>query len=248
MADNLGGRVGTRVAEIVGRAKLDTLNRSTPLIIRAGMALQDEFFRLTGTEIVRTVGPLYRALAEQSDGASPIRPTLEFMANAHGQLATLLGVSGVSTGLGQGIGALITNELTPAVSKLISLTPYALLSPGDAAGMNARGLAPADRLAEDAAGQGVARGRFDLLTAYAQTTWSPADILELRNRGVMDDKRALAAFARGGVHPATAADLMHLRQQLISVQDLAAMENRGIITVDQGRTLTQQTGFTAQDF
>jgi hypothetical protein len=248
MADGLGSKIGPRIAEINNRAKLDMLGRSAPLVTRLGMALQEEFFRLTGTELVRTVGPLYAAVAGQAPPSSAVKPLLEFLAQGQGQLATLLGVSGISTGLGSGIGALITNELTPLTAKIISLTPYALLTPNDAAALAARGLAPVDLLAEDAAGQGVARSRFNLLTELAKTTWSPADVLELVNRGAMTEARALVALTRGGVDTATAHDLLTLRRQLISVQDLAAMENRGIVTVAQGRTMAEHTGYTAADF
>lgn len=248
MTDGLGGKIGTRVANTVIRAKLASLGQSQGLFVKTGMALQDEFFRLTGSELVRTVGPVYQAIADATPGPGWLRDTATFLAQGHGQLATLLGMVGISSGLGQGVGAVITNEIEPAVAALVRADPKALMSPADAAHAVAMGLFDFETGWHDAGGQGIDRDRFATLIALSAQTWSQADILDLLNRGIMDEARALAAMTRGGIAHDTAQDLIQLRRALPSVQDLADMYIKGIITQDDGRARSQLTGWTAQDF
>jgi hypothetical protein len=248
MADNLGGKIGPRVAEIIARSKLDTLNRSTGLFVKTGMAIQEEFFRLTGLELANTVGKVYATIAEQADDSTWIGPTMRFLAEGKGQFATVLGITGISSGMGQGVGALIANDLNPYITKIIARTPFGLLTPADAASAVAHGLADDTDMAGEAAGQGLERRRFEYLVGLAQQTHSPSDVLDLINRGVLTEAQGLAAMGRSGLNHDVAQNILHLRRALLSVQDLAAMENRGIVTVAQGRELAALTGWTAQDF
>jgi hypothetical protein len=248
MADGLGGKIGTRIADINTRAKADMLRRAAPLFVSTGMALQEEFFRLTGSELVRTVGPLYRALADAADPGDWVKPTMQFLADGHGQLSTLIGVSGISSGFGQGIGAVVNNDLNPIVTTLVRAHPNALLSVPDLATAVARGLLPIDNALTDATGQGFREDRFLTLIQLSQQALAPVEILDLLNRGVLTRDRALEAFTRTGYNRDTALELMGLQHAVLSVQDLAAMENRGIVSVEEGRRIAAQTGYSAQDF
>jgi hypothetical protein len=248
VADSLGGKIGSRIADINTRAKVDMLNRATPLFVKTGMAMQEEFFRLTGLELVNTVGQVYRTLANEAEGGTWVKPTMEFLADGKGQLSTIIGLTGVSSGMGQGVGALIANALNPLITKIIARTPYSLLTPADAAQAAAKGLADYTYLANEAAGQGIELARFSILTQLAAQTHSVIDVLDLTNRGVFNETDALRALERSGVAHDVAQAVMHLRRSLISVQDLAQMENRGIVTVDEGRQLATLTGYSAEDF
>lgn len=248
MADSLGGKIGTRVAGLVSKAKVDTAQRLLPTFVRGGMTLQEEFFRLTGTEIANTVGHVYQAILDQMAPDALARPLVQFAATSKGQLSTLIGLSGLSSGFGQGVGALLSNDLNPIITKLIAAAPFSLLSTADAAAAAAKGLAPFEYLANEAAGQGIEGPRFNILVDLAYQTLASVDILDLLNRGVLTHDGAVAAFTRAGYSHDAAQSLLSLRQAVLSVQDLAAMENRGIITVEQGRQIASMTGYTAEDF
>jgi hypothetical protein len=248
MADGLGGKVATRVANTVVRAKLASLGQSQGLFVKTGMALQDEFFRLTGGELVRTFGPVYRALADAAPADSWIKPTAQFLADGHGQLSTLIGVSGISSGFGQGVGAVVSNDLNPVTTALIRAHPNGLLSVPDLATGVARGILTFEEAETDAAGQGIRQDRFQTQVALAATVWSTADIIDLVNRGIMDEARGFEAMLRAGVTHDAAQDLMQLRHQLITVADLADMQVRGILTQEEGRRLAAMTGYTADQY
>jgi hypothetical protein len=248
MADNLGGKVATRVANVVTRAKLQTLGQSQGLFVKTGMALQEEFFRLTGSELRGTFGPIYQRLADAAPADSWVKPTATFLANGHGQLSTLIGVSGISSGFGQGVGAVVANDLNPITTAMIRQHPSGLLSVPDLAAGVVRGIILQQDAEVDAAGQGIRPDRFQNLVALAATVWSTADILDLVNRGLMTEQFGLAAMVRAGVAHDAASDLMQLRHQLITVADLADMQVRGILTQDQGRALAAKTGYTADQY
>jgi hypothetical protein len=248
MADNLGGKVATRVANVVTRAKLQTLSQSQGLFVKTGMALQEEFFRLTGSELRGTFGDIYKRLADAAPAEGWIKPTATFLANGHGQLSTLIGVSGISSGFGQGVGAVVSNDLNPVTTALIRAHPNGLLSVPDLAAGVARGIIQPQDAEVDAAGQGIRPDRFQALIALAATVWSTADILDLVNRGLMTEQFGLAAMARAGVTHDAAQDLMRLRHQLITVADAADMQVKGIVTQDEGRALAALTGYTAEQF
>jgi hypothetical protein len=248
MADNLGGKVATRVASVVTRAKLDTLNRSRGLFVATGMALQEEFFRLTGSELVRTFGPVYQAIADQAPAAGWIKPTAQFLAQGHGQLSTLIGVSGISSGFGQGVGSVVANDLNPITTAIIRAHPNSLLSVPDLAAGVAKDLLTLQEAEVDAAGQGIRPDRFQTQVALAATVWSSADILDLVNRGLMTEAHGLASMRRAGIADDAAQDLMQLRHQLVTVADLADMQVRGVITAEQGRGLAALVGYTPEQY
>lgn len=248
MADSLGGKVGTRVANIIQRGKLSTLDQSRGLIVKTGMALQEEFFRLTGGELRNTFGPIYQALADQAPAQGWVKPTMTFLAEGHGQLSTLVGMSGISSGFGQGVGAVVANDLNPVTTAFIRADPNSLLSVPDLAAGVARGLLTFEEAETDAAGQGIRQDRFAHLVALAAQTLAPADILELTNRGQLDAARALFWLQRAGMDNDSAQALLALRLGVFSVQDVATMLVKGIVTHDEGVALAALTGYSAEQF
>lgn len=248
MGDSLGAKVGTRVAGLMQRSKLATLDQSTGLIVRTGMALQEEFFRLTGAELVRTFGPVYQRLADAAPADSWVKSAGQFLAAGHGQLSTLVGISGISSGFGQGVGAVIANDLTPITSALIRDHPESLLSVPDVTNLVIKGLVDFAYGAHEAGGQGISPDKFNLLMAGAAQTLAPADILELVNRGELTHDGGLYWLGRSGMDRIAAEALIALRLGVFSVQDLATMYVKGIISQDEGRALAALTGYSAEQF
>jgi hypothetical protein len=248
VGDNLGGKIGTRVAELVARARMDAIVRMRPELVRTIMAVQDDFFRLTGSEVARTVGPLWRRLAEQPDAPGWLRDTGTFLANGKGQWATLL--AGQTTGalMGGGVMALITDELQPVIGDMIRQTPNMPLSPADAAAVDVRGLSWGPDLWTDAGQSGINRARYEALKNVQRVVLSASDVLELLRRGEVSRDQALDLLSRAGWDRAHGRDLLNLARTFVSIQDAAAMWNRDILTTDQGRTLGRLGGYTDEDF
>jgi hypothetical protein len=249
MADSsIGGKIGTRVADIVTRASLSKMDRATPLLVRTGMAIQDAFFDLTGREVFSTVGPLFQQMANMTPDDDWARRTLQFMANGKGQMSTVFSAAGISTGFGTTIGNIINNQLAPVVASFLRANPNAYLTPADAANALARGLADPTFLRVEALSGAVAPERFEILTALAQLVLSPLDVLDLFNRGFADEQSALALLQRAGMAHDHAQLFLELRHQLVSAPDLAVMQLRGIIDENEGRILAGLVGVSPLNY
>ena len=245
--DSLGGKLGTRIAAINAKTRLDTLDRAAPLVSRLVMAAQEDFFRQTGAELASTMGPFYAKIAER-EGAPPwLADTTKFLAKGKGQWATLLAGTATGSLLGSGLLAVFTNWLQPVTGELIRESPNAPLSVADAAQANIRGLSWGPDLWEDAGQQGVNQDRFRVIEALASTVLTATEILELLNREQLDTGEALKLFKRAGWDLDQAERYLPLRHTLVSIQEAAAMINRDIITIDQAKTIARHNGYTEAD-
>lgn len=248
MGDTFGGKLGTRLADINNRAALDRLHKSTPVFSRIAMAIQEDFFRLTGSEVRATIGPMFDQIAAHPDSPKWMKDTASFVAGGKGQWATLLAGSATGALFGSGLLALITNWLQPAVGAMMRDTPNLPLSIPDAAAAAIRGLSWGPDLYDDAGQGGINRDRFRVIEALQSTTLSAEYILELLNRGLIDGTMALGLFRRAGWDLDHANHLMSMRHRLVSIQEAAAMANRDIVTEAQGRAIARQNGYTDADF
>lgn len=246
--DNLGGKLGGRVADIVSRVMVDHAQRARPERVKLGMAMQDEFFRLTGNEVASTIGPFFRAVSDHPDAPDWLKRTGAFIANGKGQWATL--AAGAATGslMGSGLLNVFTNWMQPAIGELIREKPNLPLSPADAAAAEVRGLTWGPDLWTDAGQAGVNEDRFRVLMQLQSQTLQLTEILELLNRGHIDTSEAIALFRRAGWTAAHYSSLLQLRRTLLTVQDAAAMWNRDILDDAAGRAIAAQNGYLPEDF
>jgi hypothetical protein len=248
MGDTLGGKLGTRVADIINRAALDRLDRSAPTFSRIGMALQEDFFRLTGFEVANTIGPMFADIAAHPQTPPWMKSTAQFVANGKGQWATLLAGSATGALFGAGLLSVFTNWLQPSTGELIREHPNAPLSIPDAAQADIRGLSWGPDLWLDAGQLGINRDRYNVIKALASQTLSAEYIVQLLNRELVTPDFAAKMLRRGGWDTDHADWFFKLRRSLISIQDAAAMQNRDIVTVDEGRAIARHNGYTDDDF
>lgn len=243
MGDGLGGKIGDRIAGIVNRAAMDRLDRSAGVFSRIAMSAQEEFFRLTGSELRQTMGPFYAKIAER-EGAPPwLTDTTKFLAKGQGQWATLLAGTATGSLLGSGLLSVFTNWLQPVTGELIREHPNAPLGVPDAAQAAIRGLGWGPDLWEDAGQSGVDRDRFTVIKQLASTVLSWDQILQLLNRGWIDGEQARQLLKRAGWDHDHIERLIPLRVTLISMQEAAAMWNRDIINDDEGKAIAAQNGY-----
>lgn len=246
--DSLGGKVGTRVADILSRVLVEHAERSRPERVRLGMALQEEFFRLTGSEVNRTVGGFFRVVSDHPEAPDWFKRTGAFIADGKGQWATL--AAGAATGalFGTGLLDVFTNWLRPAIGELMREKPNTPLTPADAAAANVRGLTWGPDLWTDAGQAGVNEDRFRVLEQLQSQTPQLLEILTLLNRGHIDANEAIALFRRAGWTAAHYTHLLQLRKSLISLPDAAAMWNRDIVSTEEGRIIASHNGYSPEDF
>lgn len=244
---NLGGKVGGKVADYLSRAYLSTKERSAGHVVRTGMQLQEEFFKLTGAEIRGTVGPLWCKIADHPDAPDWARNTANFIGRGHGQWQTLLAGAATGAVFAGGIGDLVTNELQPTIGAIIASNPNKKLTPEQAAQVVTHGLGWGADLDFEAAMQGINRERFLALQGLATTVLAPEVIVELYRRGELDQAAALRFMTRAGFDGDHAKRLLTLSRQHLTLADAGAMWNRSVITTDELREIARINGYSAQD-
>ncbi len=244
---SIGGRLAGRLTDQVVRGKASITERLAPHWVRVGMGIQDEFFRLTGTEVKRTVGPLWARVADHPDAPDWLRQTTDFVARGHGQWQTLLAGTATGAAMGGGLLDLVRNEMAPVIGGVISLDPKLWLSPAENAAASVRGLGAGIDYEFDVAKAGLDRERFHVLQALNTTVLAPSEIVELYRRGELDQAFALRLMHRTGMDGDAAKRLLSLARLHIPLADAGQMWGRGIITTRELRDLAHVNGFTDTD-
>lgn len=245
--NGLGGKLASKVTEQLVRAKVATAERLAEHTVRTGMGLQEQFFRLTGSEIKATIGPAWAEIADEPDMPEWTRAMGEFLSRGHGQWQTLLAGTLTGAAMGSGIGALFTNWLTPGISAIMAKSPSIRLSPEQAAAVDVRGLNWGADLFQEAAGQGINRERYDALRQLAVATLAPSDVLELYRRHLMDDGDYKRYMSRIGFEGSHATQFKALARTLITPADAVAMVNRSVVSDKQFEGILVVNGYTAED-
>ncbi len=246
-ANGLGAKLAGKVSEQVVRATVSARERLGGQTVRVGMALQEEFFRLVGGELNRTVGPLWAKLGDEPEMPQWVRDTGAFVGAGKGQWASMLG--GVATGaaMGSGLMKLIENEMTPGIAAIMSKTPFIRLSPDQTAQAEVRGLISAIDPALEVAGQGLNAERWGVLQQLHTGVLGPSEIVELTRRGhfgVDDAKRFMHRAGFDGHH---AGELLKLRETLLSLPEASQMWNRSIVSTDELHTIAMRNGYSVTD-
>lgn len=243
-----GGKVSAKVAEYLSRVMATQRERLAGHYVRVAMQAQEEFFRLTGSEIRRTIAPLWATIGETPEMPMWARDTGRFIAAGQGQMSTMLAGAITGTVMGVGLGALVANELGPGIGAILAANPNMRLSPETSAAVDIRGIKwPAADLVLEAKNQGVNEDRYEALRALATSVLDPASIMMLYARGDLDRAFALRLFHRAGWDGDHAARLLTLARQHISLPDAASMWNRSIMDDDELREIARLNGYSRQD-
>lgn len=244
---SVGGRLAGRLTDQVVRGKAAITERLAPHWVRVGMGVQEEFFRLTGAEVRRTVGPLWAKVADHPDAPDWLRSTTEFVARGHGQWQTLLAGTATGAAMGGGLLDLIRNEMAPVVGRLIAGNPNLWLSPTELAAASTRGLTGSVDEIDLAARSGIDFQQFRILQGLNTTRIAPSEVVELFRRGRMTARQAVDALVLAGFDANTAPDLLALARLHIPLADAGQMWGRGIIDTKELRHLASIQGFTDED-
>lgn len=247
MADTLGGKIGTRVAEINTRAKMAAAAQLSPLFVRTGMALQEEFFRLTGFEVQRTLGPVWRKIATAEGSEGWVADTAHFIADGKGQFATFLAARAGGEALGGGVLSLITNELNAVVLPLIAKDPNGIISAEQAATAYARGLANPPYLANIAHMNAIDDPQFRILRELSLTRPGLAEIADATNRGIIGENYTKQLLTRAGYSPDDFDLLTDLFRRVPAAADAVNWWNRGIVDQETALAIARRDGVEKAD-
>lgn len=245
--NGLGAKLAAKVTDQLVRGHVSAKERLADHTVRVGMSLQDAFFRLTGAEMKRTAGPLWRQLAETPGNPEWAQKTFDFLAHGEGQWQTLLAGGAYGGLLAGGLGTLLTNELAPTIGNIISGNPNIRLTPVEIASADVRGLVGRIDPVMEAKQAGINEERFQLLRELNTTTLGPGEVVELYRRRALSRPQALLYLRRIGMDADHAQALLQLSRSLLTLPDAGQMWNRSILSDDELVAVALENGFTETD-
>lgn len=243
-----GGKTGARIAKLIADASVYSRQKMGPYHKAVAISALGDFTDLMSDESKQAIGPLLAKLAESPDLTPEARSLLDFMTLKRGQWQALAAGSATGAAFGGGLINLLSNELNPAILRLIAANPNNILSPETAASAKARGLSGPPTWDVEANKSGIDDNRFNALVELSRALATPAEILDLLNRGTIGEGVAREHLRRNGYEDRTIGWLLALRRFVLSPQDLAAMWNRSIVSTDEGARLAGMSGVSNEDW
>jgi hypothetical protein len=244
----LGGRIGGKVAALVVQSHLAAKAGSSGHTKNLAAMILDDFFQLTGSELRRTMGPLYDQLADDPDLHPDLRNTLKFIGAGNGQFATMLGSAVTGQAVGVGLGGLLTNLLQPVIGRSIAGNPHLPLSTSDAAQAIARNLSGGVDTHFDLLQQGIDDNRQAVMVELSRARLDPPAWQDLVNRGMVDEQFATVNLERLGYTVTDAARIMELRHVLHTPASLADLVTFGVLSEEQAAPMAARAGMSREDF
>lgn len=244
----VGGKLGNRLVDLAAQAVITTKAGLAGHHRVLGASIVGDFFDLVSGEVRHTTSDFYSKLADHPATPPDFQKLFQFMARGNGQWQTLLGGSLTGAIVGGGLGTLFTDWLAPVTQPLLAADPNLLLSTGDAANAEARGMAAGFDMGYESLKQGLSREKFDILVELSRNRPDVSVILDLVNRGIMSRDFALAQLQRLGYDTGDSNFLLETRRTLLTPASLADMVVRDIMPQDQAAEVASQSGLTAEDF
>ncbi len=246
--DQLGTKLGPRLAHLISNAIVDTQRKMMPTKHKLGMHLFEAMSDQISGEVDTALRPILEQMLADEKLPDELRAHLEFMAHGSGQLKALVGSSLAGAGLLQPLATLITNYLNPTVLNIIGATPWAVPDPGTIAQIYASGADTRQGLEWAMNGQGFNTSWVDDLfeTALNYPDW--ATTLDLLRRNYVTKADARKYMRRGGIPDTAVTQLLAMQDVPPSPADLALAVLRGNMTDAEGKLLAGMSGVSDTDF
>jgi hypothetical protein len=246
--EQLGGKVGPRIADVVSKAMSDHAQRTQGLRAKVHAEGLNEFFRGMSREKRQHTTPAWEMFIGHPETPPEVEKLLRFIAHGQGELSEVMGALGMGQAVGTSILAALQNYLAPLNQQLIQVSPQSLIDPGTVAGAHIRGLMDTGSAQAEAAKGGINAHRLSILEHLAVQFPSITQLLEMWRRGLISDVMVREAMRRAGVSGEFTAPLLNMKREHLAPADAALMHLKGIMSTAEGHEVAGIAGLTPGDF
>lgn len=244
----LGDKLGPRLAQLLAGHTLATRRALGPMEARWQQAAMQAIVDQRGEETARLWRPITQAtLAAKSGQIHPaIQEHLERTASGRHQWESISGHAAyVAT---SSLSSVLSNVLAPVAYEINSLDRSTYMDVQSAAGAVAAGLISGGNGDRIAAANGIVHGDWQVLAALAETIPGQSTLLELHNRGELDEERLRYWLHRAGLTDELQPLIATLARQLLTPADAALGWLRGDIPEAVAKQIAAKNGLDATDF
>lgn len=246
MAARTGDKVGPRIAELVANYTLAARRHMAPYEARVHQEAQWANYSRAGKEVADHWAPMLRAAASPEDGQ--IHPDmaawLKEAASGKHQLKSLGGILfGVAS---SSLGGAISNAVAPIAFAINRVSPNLAPDPGTLAQLVAAGTLPKSDLSYWGRGQGLQQAFLDDMLEAAYAVPGAADLLDMLNRGDVNEGTVRLALERTGLRRELIGPVIASRFQLLAGADIALALLRGNIDQAAAQQLASKQGITPE--
>jgi len=152
----------------------------------------------------------------------------------------------VSDAAGYAVGGATEKTLEPALQALVNeawaRAPFKPLAPGDAAGIAAEDVEAYQWAENEAGNTGIGPDRFRALYGEALNAPGLAQLFEAWRRDLIDDAAFEHGLRKAKLEPRWDAPLRGLKEQLLSLSDLANARQQGFVDIARQHAESQAQG------
>ena len=242
-----GGRIGARIARLIADAVVATRQQMGPIQAAVASQVFTETTNHVSDEVRSVMGPVFSAMARHPDTPTELVPLLHHLGNTRGQAFGWIGGMATGAAMSAGLGDLLTNSLAPVISSLIAENPNAYLSPEQSAAIASRRLSAGWDNEREAARRGVSGDRFRLLQRLTQRDLSEAPVIDLYNRGILNQDQAETELVKGGMSESSARLLLTVAKVPLTPEQAAQAWARNLVSDSLVHMASRAAGLTNED-
>lgn len=246
--DELGAKVGPKVARLVSDSMADHLAKTLHVRARLHAEGLNEFFRGMSREKRANTAALWDLFIVDDELPPELKRALQFISHGQGELSEVMGSLGLGQAVGTSILAAIQNFLAPINQRLVATQPNSLLDPATLAALVQRGWMGEEAAHAEAARGGINSTRFRMLHRLAEGYPGLGEVIELTRRGLLEGGEGAELLERNGIAGELIPKLLSLKREHLTAADAALATLRGIISEAEGTEIAALGGYAAGDF
>jgi hypothetical protein len=244
----LGAKLGPRIAELMAQRHVIAERSLLGTRHQLAMHIFEDASTMIGREFHAASGDLLKELAEHP-ATPPHAARLLMLASAgKGQGGAISAAMMLGGGATSSLGTVLSNELYPAVAKIVGGNPHIPPGPSQLAILAAKGLIDYSKGSDAAGGQGMPGGWFEAMVEASRAWPDVPVVLELLRRGDIDIPEASRLLQRIGIPADVFGPMLELRRQHLAPADAALAVLRGNMNKAEGVKIAEIAGLSPSDF